>query len=83
MIVSGGVGAWPPEAGSWDLLVNCTPIGMHPKIEETPIDRELLTAFQVRLASRNGPSGKKLSLATRNLFGSAVRGENFRNSGSN
>lgn len=40
----------------------------------TKLDRALLTAFQVRLASRNGPSGKKLSLATRNLFGSAVRG---------
>ncbi|MDQ6859503.1 MAG: tyrosine-type recombinase/integrase [Chloroflexota bacterium] len=40
----------------------------------TKLERELLTAFQVRLATRNGPNGKKLSLATRNLFGSAVRG---------
>jgi shikimate dehydrogenase len=21
------VGAWPPPSGSWDLLVNCTPLG--------------------------------------------------------
>ena len=43
MIASGAVGSWPPEPGSWDVLVNCTPIGMHPNVDETPIDRELLT----------------------------------------
>ncbi len=48
--------------------------GVPPTAPATRLDRELLTAFQVRLATRNGPSGKKLSLATRNLFGSAVRG---------
>jgi hypothetical protein len=21
------VGEWPPSAGSWELLVNCTPLG--------------------------------------------------------
>jgi 3-dehydroquinate dehydratase/shikimate dehydrogenase len=42
-MVSGDVGVWPPEPGSWDLLVNCTPIGMHPKIDETPVPAELLT----------------------------------------
>ena len=31
------VGEWPPKRGSWDLLVNCTPIGMYPRIDETPI----------------------------------------------
>jgi 3-dehydroquinate dehydratase/shikimate dehydrogenase len=33
-----GVGhaALPPEAGSWDLLVNATPVGMEPRIDETP-----------------------------------------------
>jgi len=34
---SAGVGAWPPAAQSWDLLVNCTPVGMHPRIKETPL----------------------------------------------
>jgi shikimate dehydrogenase len=41
--VSARPGPWPPESGSWDLLVNCTPIGMHPKIEETPVAAEALT----------------------------------------
>lgn len=48
--------------------------GRAPTAPATRLDRELLTAFQVRLATRNGPTGRKLSLATRNLFGSAVRG---------
>ena len=42
MIVSGKVGAWPPEPGSWDLLVNCTPVGNYPRVAETPIAKELL-----------------------------------------
>ena len=37
------VGPWPPEAGSWDLLVNCTPVGMYPATGETPIAADLLT----------------------------------------
>lgn len=48
--------------------------GVPPTAPATKLERELLTAFQVRLATRNGPNGTKLSLATRNLFGSAVRG---------
>jgi shikimate dehydrogenase len=41
------VGPWPPKPGSWDLLVNCTPIGMYPRADETPIDREQLTGRYV------------------------------------
>jgi len=41
------VGPWPPKQGSWDLLVNCTPIGMYPRADETPIDREQLTGRYV------------------------------------
>jgi shikimate dehydrogenase len=26
----------PPAAGTWDLLVNATPVGMTPRVEETP-----------------------------------------------
>jgi len=40
---AGEVGAWPPEPNSWDLLVNCTPIGMYPKIDGTPIPANELT----------------------------------------
>ena len=39
----GDVGPWPPAAGSWDLLVNCTPVGMHPHVDETPIAADDLT----------------------------------------
>ncbi len=33
----------PPPRGSWDLLVNCTPVGMYPNTGATPIDASLLT----------------------------------------
>ncbi len=36
-LAGGSAAAWPPEAGSWDLLVNCTPIGMHPHVDATPV----------------------------------------------
>ena len=36
-VVSGRIGPWPPERDSWELLVNCTPIGMHPRRDETPV----------------------------------------------
>ena len=39
---AGHVGAWPPASGSWDLLVNCTPIGMHPHVNESPVPAALL-----------------------------------------
>ncbi len=43
MTVSGRAGALPPEPGSWDVLVNCTPVGMHPHVEETPLRADQLT----------------------------------------
>jgi 3-dehydroquinate dehydratase/shikimate dehydrogenase len=39
--------AWPPASGSWELLVNCTPVGMHPAVEVTPVPAELLTGAVV------------------------------------
>jgi 3-dehydroquinate dehydratase/shikimate dehydrogenase len=36
-LVSGTAGPFPPPRGSWDLLVNCTPVGMHPRVNETPL----------------------------------------------
>lgn len=35
-------GAWPPAAGSWDVLVNTTPVGTAPRTEDTPIEARLL-----------------------------------------
>jgi 3-dehydroquinate dehydratase/shikimate dehydrogenase len=41
------VGPWPPEPGSWDLLINCTPVGQTPRSGETPVAREHLTGRYV------------------------------------
>jgi 3-dehydroquinate dehydratase/shikimate dehydrogenase len=41
------VGPWPPDPDSWDLLVNCTPVGMYPHVEQTPLAAELLTGGHV------------------------------------
>ena len=37
------VGPWPHEPGGWDVLVNCTPAGMYPHVDETPIPASRLT----------------------------------------
>jgi 3-dehydroquinate dehydratase/shikimate dehydrogenase len=31
-------GAWPVPRGSWDLLVNTTPVGTHPDIDRSPVE---------------------------------------------
>ena len=36
------LGPWPPERGSWDVLINCTPIGMFPRVDETPLAADQL-----------------------------------------
>ncbi len=41
--VAAKVGGWPPPAGSWDLLVNCTPVGMYPRVSETPLDASMIS----------------------------------------
>jgi len=35
--LGGAVGEWPPPRGSWDLLVNCTPLGGVGKHDESPL----------------------------------------------
>ena len=47
MLTSVALGPWPPDPGSWDLLINCTPVGMYPHVEETPIPAEHLTGRYV------------------------------------
>ena len=39
---NGRAAAWPPARGSWDLLVNCTPVGMYPRVDESPLPPEAL-----------------------------------------
>ena len=49
----------------------------HHVAESTPankIDRKLIGAYQLELSRRRGPDGMPLSLATRNVYGSALRG---------
>jgi 3-dehydroquinate dehydratase / shikimate dehydrogenase len=41
------IGPWPPEPGSWDLLINCTPMGMYPRVDETPLAADHLTGRYV------------------------------------
>jgi 3-dehydroquinate dehydratase/shikimate dehydrogenase len=36
-------GEWPPPAGSWDLLVNCTPLGGVGASDVSPLPRSLIT----------------------------------------
>ena len=36
-LAGGTVGTWPPSPGSWDLLVNTTPVGTAPGITQTPV----------------------------------------------
>lgn len=38
----GNVVSFPPSCGSWDVLVNATPIGTWPRTDETPMPRNLL-----------------------------------------
>src|SRR5262245_23914558 len=46
-LAAGEVGPWPPDPGSWDLLINCTSIGMYPQIDQTPLRSEQLTGHSV------------------------------------
>ncbi len=64
-LVSGAVGSWPPARGSWDLLVNCTPLGMHPRIDETPLDRGQLSPGTVYDLVYNPPMTRLLKEAER------------------
>jgi len=36
-LTGAAVGAWPPPPGSWDLLVNATPVGTAPYSTESPL----------------------------------------------
>jgi 3-dehydroquinate dehydratase/shikimate dehydrogenase len=47
MLTAAEVGPWPPQPGSWDLLINCTPIGQYPHTGETPVPGDQLTGRYV------------------------------------
>ena len=50
------IGPWPPEPGTWDLLVNCTSIGMYPRVNETPVAADQLTGRYVYDLVYNPPA---------------------------
>jgi len=54
------LGPWPPEPGSWDLLINCTPIGLYPRVDETPIAQAQLTGRYVYDLIYNPPATRLL-----------------------
>jgi 3-dehydroquinate dehydratase/shikimate dehydrogenase len=41
--LAASAGEWPPAAGSWDVLVNCTPLGGAGKRDESPLLREAVS----------------------------------------
>lgn len=63
--VSAESGSFPPEPGSWDLLVNCTPVGMYPRVDDTPVDARHLTGRLVYDLVYNPTQTRLLREATR------------------
>jgi 3-dehydroquinate dehydratase/shikimate dehydrogenase len=41
-LVGGDYGTIPPPSGSWDLLVNATSVGMHPRDDDSPLPASAL-----------------------------------------
>jgi 3-dehydroquinate dehydratase / shikimate dehydrogenase len=54
------VGEWPPQPGTWDLLINTTPVGMYPRVDATPIAKEQLTGRYVYDLVYNPPATRLL-----------------------
>ena len=78
------IGPWPPEPGSWDLLVNCTPIGMYPGVNDTPLAANLLTG-RVRATwsttrRRRGSCARRRRPAVRRWAGSKCSSRRRRSS---
>jgi shikimate dehydrogenase len=69
--IAGRVGAraadWPPAAGSWDLLINATPVGTAPAVEDSPVEARRLDGRLVYDLVYNPPR-------TRLLTDAAARG---------
>jgi len=60
VLASAGIGEWPPPPGAWDVLVNCTPIGMYPRSQETPVPAAHLTGRCVYDLVYNPPATRLL-----------------------
>jgi 3-dehydroquinate dehydratase/shikimate dehydrogenase len=51
---------WPPASGSWDLLVNCTPVGMYPRVDQSPMPASALSGRYVYDLVYNPPATRLL-----------------------
>jgi 3-dehydroquinate dehydratase / shikimate dehydrogenase len=54
------VGVFPPDRGSWDLLINTTPVGMHPSHDATPLPAPALDGRLVYDLIYNPPETRLL-----------------------
>jgi 3-dehydroquinate dehydratase/shikimate dehydrogenase len=61
---SAQAGEWPPPPQTWDLLVNCTPVGMYPRVNDTPLPVEQLTGRTIYDLVYNPPLTRLLRDAT-------------------
>jgi shikimate 5-dehydrogenase len=59
-IVGGVAAGLPPAPGSWDVLVNATPIGMAPHVDDTPWPRAVLDGRLVYDLVYNPPETRLL-----------------------
>jgi 3-dehydroquinate dehydratase/shikimate dehydrogenase len=67
--------AWEARAGcDAEVLVNCTPVGMHPQIDETPIDLAAGPAFAVVLDTVYNPRETRLLREARRSGRRAISG---------
>jgi shikimate dehydrogenase len=57
-----------------DIVINCTPVGMYPKIDESPIEKELLKNFKIAVDLIYNPEKTKFLLEAENLGLKAVNG---------
>ena len=60
-LVGGGTSAFPPAGGSWDLLVNTTPLGTYPNVNGTPVSGAELDGTLVYDLVYNPPVTRLLS----------------------
>lgn len=65
LLVGASAAEWPPPPGSWDLLVNCTPIGMLPRVDQSPLPAAALTGRWVYDLVYNPPLTRLLQDADR------------------
>lgn len=59
-------GAWPPEPGTWDLLVNTTPVGTWPDHDTSPIEASIVHGSLVYDLVYNPPATALLRAAEAN-----------------